>query len=367
MPSPARRLRQAAGATRSISVSWKRRYSSRRVFSRASVARRFRSATSDCSRVNAARTASRSPVSPANASSRSRCDAGSSSTWCSCWPWRSTRSAASSRSAADVTSEPFEEGAAPAALDRDVAADHQLGAVGVLEDGLDRRLLLARPHEIGRRPAADEQPDGADEDRLARAGLAGEHVQARLELDLQTIDDGQIADGDEAEHRPEVPSYQMVDRAYGACYALPNCAVPAARTLGDSHGPAPDACPGKEHVGDCFVGGLFADASVCARAGRGRATGSWGRGARPKYRYRQAGRRRHRRREDRSSDPPDLQRHLLGHHLLQDLGVPPRRATVGDVPRRLPEEREVLRSAGGLSRRSRRARWSACFSPATRS
>ena len=114
-----------------------------------------------------------------------------------------------------------EEGAAPAALDRDVAADHQLGAGGVLEDGFDRRLLLPRPHEIRRRPAPDEQPDGAHEDRLARAGLAGEHVQARLELDLETIDDGQIADGDESEHRPEVPSYQMVDRAYGACYALP--------------------------------------------------------------------------------------------------------------------------------------------------
>ena len=106
-----------------------------------------------------------------------------------------------------------EEGAAATALNRHVAPDHQFRTTGVFEDGLYRGLLLPRPHEIRRRPAADEQSDGADEDRLARAGLAGEHVQARLELDFQAVDHGQIADGDESEHRPEVPSYQMVDRA----------------------------------------------------------------------------------------------------------------------------------------------------------
>ena len=86
-----------------------------------------------------------------------------------------------------------DEGAA-AALGRDLAPDDQFAAVGVFEDRLDRRLLLPGPDEIRRRAAADEQPDGSDQDRLARAGLAGEHVEARIELDLEAIDDGEIAD-----------------------------------------------------------------------------------------------------------------------------------------------------------------------------
>ena len=365
---PARRLRQA-GARRARSRSAGSGGTPRaRVFSRSSVARRSRLRDERCQPANAARTASRSPVSPANASSRSRCDAGSSSTWCSCWPWRSTRSAASSRSAALVTSAPLRKARLRPLWAETSRRIDQLGAGRVLEDGFDRRLLLPRPDEIGRGPAADEQPDGADEDRLARAGLAGEDVQARLELELETIDDGQIADGEEAEHRPEVPSYQMFDSAYGACYALPNCAVPAARHSVNRIARASDARRGQRarrrtvSLEGCLLTPLFALAQAA-----GAPAGSWGRGARPKYRYRQAGCRRHRRREDRSADPADLHRHLLGHHLLQDLGVPPRRATDGDVPRRLPQEQQVLRSAGRLSRRSRRARWSACFSPATRS
>ena len=88
---------------------------------------------------------------------------------------------------------------------------------GGLEDRLDRRGLLAGADEVGGGAAADEQPDGADEDRLARPGFAGQDVQARLELELEPVDDGEVADGQEAQHvgnaGPEVPSYQMFDSA----------------------------------------------------------------------------------------------------------------------------------------------------------
>ena len=50
-------------------------------------------------------------------------------------------------------------------------------------------------------------------------GGGEEHVQAWLELQLEMVDDGEITDGEESEHRPEVPSYQTFDSVYGACYA----------------------------------------------------------------------------------------------------------------------------------------------------
>ena len=87
-------------------------------------------------------------------------------------------------------------------------------AVRLLEDGLDGGGLLAGPHELGAGAAADEQADRADEDRFAGAGFAGEDVEAGRELELETIDDGQMADAEEPDHgTAEVPSYQTFDSA----------------------------------------------------------------------------------------------------------------------------------------------------------
>ena len=55
--------------------------------------------------------------------------------------------------------------------------------------------------EVGRRAAAEEQADRFDEDRLAGAGFAGEDVEAGLELDLDGVDDREVADAEEAKHR----------------------------------------------------------------------------------------------------------------------------------------------------------------------
>ena len=74
-------------------------------------------------------------------------------------------------------------------------------AGGILENGLDCRLILTGPHELRRGPPPDQQADRPHQNGFPGAGFPGEHVQAGLELQLEPVDDGKIADGEEAEHR----------------------------------------------------------------------------------------------------------------------------------------------------------------------
>ena len=62
--------------------------------------------------------------------------------------------------------DPVDERAA-AALSRDLATDQQLLAA-VLENRFDGGGLFARPDKVAGRAAAEQQPDGLDEDRFAR-------------------------------------------------------------------------------------------------------------------------------------------------------------------------------------------------------
>ena len=84
--------------------------------------------------------------------------------------------------------------------DGDLAADDDFAAVGAFEDGLNRRGVFAGADEVGAGAAADEQVDGLDEHGLARAGFAGEDVEARFELDLESVDDRQVAHAEKAKH-----------------------------------------------------------------------------------------------------------------------------------------------------------------------
>ncbi len=97
-----------------------------------------------------------------------------------------------------------ERAAAP--LRVDVAADDQRPvepAVGHVElsPATLRALCLARADEVGRGAAAHEQADRLDEHRFACPGFAGQDVQARLEFDLDRIDDGEVLNAKEAKHR----------------------------------------------------------------------------------------------------------------------------------------------------------------------
>ena len=51
-------------------------------------------------------------------------------------------------------------------------------------------------HHFLRSPVAEKQVDGVDDDRLAGARLAGEHVEARAESQFQLVDDRQVADAE---------------------------------------------------------------------------------------------------------------------------------------------------------------------------
>ena len=66
--------------------------------------------------------------------------------------------------------------------------------VGDRELGLDVGLRSVRADHAGDRCGTGQQPDRLRQHRLAGAGLAGEDVQARPQLQLGAVDQGQVVD-----------------------------------------------------------------------------------------------------------------------------------------------------------------------------
>ena len=70
---------------------------------------------------------------------------------------------------------------------------------GIVRDG-ERRgdfgALRAVPHDFGAGAAAGREQQRIDENGFARAGLAGEHRQSGAELQLDSVDDREVADLD---------------------------------------------------------------------------------------------------------------------------------------------------------------------------
>jgi hypothetical protein len=89
---------------------------------------------------------------------------------------------------------------AAATLGRDLAAYDDFLAAGRLEDRFHRGGFFAGADEVGRRSSADKEADRPDEDGFTGAGLASEDVQPRLELELESVDDGQMSDREETQH-----------------------------------------------------------------------------------------------------------------------------------------------------------------------
>ena len=92
-----------------------------------------------------------------------------------------------------------------AALGRDFAADDGLVSLRVLECRLDEGPGRAGANQVPASPLADQQAERADDDRLAGAGLAGQHVEAVVELDVDGIDDGEVANAEETDHDQRPP------------------------------------------------------------------------------------------------------------------------------------------------------------------
>ena len=71
---------------------------------------------------------------------------------------------------------------------------------GKLEDGDHLALLHALAHQALVAARAQGQRKGVEQDRLAGAGLAGQHGQAVGEIDVEPVDQDDVADRESGEH-----------------------------------------------------------------------------------------------------------------------------------------------------------------------
>src|SRR5207244_1849117 len=72
--------------------------------------------------------------------------------------------------------------------------------VGIGELGLDIGLVTGRADQRRIAAGAEEQADRTREDRLAGAGLAGDRIEPRRELERRLTDQDEIADPEALEH-----------------------------------------------------------------------------------------------------------------------------------------------------------------------
>ena len=71
---------------------------------------------------------------------------------------------------------------------------------GHLENGGDLSLLHALAHQRLVAAGAQRQREGVEQDRLAGAGLAGEHGKPFGEIDVEPVDQDDVADRKSGEH-----------------------------------------------------------------------------------------------------------------------------------------------------------------------
>ena len=83
-------------------------------------------------------------------------------------------------------------------LGNSAAAGWSAGSSNSADDGA---LLGAGAHQAAVAAAAECQAQRVEDDRLAGAGLAGEHGQAAGEAELQAVDQHDVADREALQHR----------------------------------------------------------------------------------------------------------------------------------------------------------------------
>ena len=79
---------------------------------------------------------------------------------------------------------------------------HRAGGMALwqVEDRHDLALLGPLPHQFGPSPPAQHEAQRVQQDRLARAGFAGQHVEPGLEGKFQPVDDQHVANIKRAQH-----------------------------------------------------------------------------------------------------------------------------------------------------------------------
>ena len=84
-----------------------------------------------------------------------------------------------------------------------VRSEHGVGRMLArhVEDRAHLPLLDAVAHQAGVAAGAEREREGIEQDRLAGAGLAGEHREAGRELHVEALDQDDVADRKAGEHR----------------------------------------------------------------------------------------------------------------------------------------------------------------------
>ena len=165
-----------------------------------------------------------------NASSKARWPRGLSRPRSSCWPWISTSPCG------DVAQQSMRAPPAPPAKARlppsalsvrrsssgspgsrampCSASSGEGGMVGAAAriSALTLACALPRADQPGVGAIAERQPERVEQDRLARAGLAGQHAKAGLELELEPVDQHDVADGELPQHRRPVAAGSALRR-----------------------------------------------------------------------------------------------------------------------------------------------------------
>ena len=206
-PAPGRRPRSRGPGTRAGRARARGRARRPRARRAPPRARRRRS---NASRYTASATTC---ASPAKRSQKAVCVAAERRRCAWCWPWTSTRSAPSAASVDAVAicppmrAEPLPSAATVRARTTSPSSAHPATSGPRLRTGVEPRLHAcrrrARPHQRGRRPAADREGEPDRHHGLAGAGLAGEDVEAGVELEVEVVDHPEAADVELPEHAAE--------------------------------------------------------------------------------------------------------------------------------------------------------------------
>ena len=71
---------------------------------------------------------------------------------------------------------------------------------GKVETGGNAGLVLATAHQAAIRPAAEDKPQGIEQDGLARPRLARQHAKPGPEVQVQRFYEHDVADGETGQH-----------------------------------------------------------------------------------------------------------------------------------------------------------------------
>ena len=114
-----------------------------------------------------------------------------------------------------------------AALRRHLPPKKDFVALVGIQRRLDDRLRCARAHQIAAGPPAGQQVQCAEHDRFACTGFPREHGESRLQLQVETLDDGEMSDAEKPNHScsPKQPAARTPLHSSGDASRL-ICVVP---------------------------------------------------------------------------------------------------------------------------------------------